>query len=204
MYYLESTYTPKGRHFIFHSAGYGTIAPVTSAGRTMFVFYALIGIPIVLIFLSTLGKILLGLLNWTLSPIKKKYNTVQFRVITLVVSVLSGIVIFVVFPSLIYWSIEPWTYGESVYYCFVTLTTVGFGDFVPGDVSSSSLRTLYRICTGMWIWFGLAFVSLLIAEIQKIFEETGRKFRKRNEMLALKLKKRLQRETPPPQNEEQL
>lgn len=29
---------------------------------------------------------------------------------------------------------EGWTYSEAIYYCFITLSTVGFGDFVAGTV----------------------------------------------------------------------
>ena len=31
---------------------------------------------------------------------------------------------------MLYSTQEGWTYFESCYYCFITLTTIGFGDFV--------------------------------------------------------------------------
>ena len=40
--------------------------------------------------------------------------------------------LFIVAPALFFMNIEQWTYAESIYYCFVTLTTIGFGDFVAG------------------------------------------------------------------------
>lgn len=36
---------------------------------------------------------------------------------------------------------EGWTYFDSVYYCFITLTTIGFGDMVK-----TIFQTLYRVC----------------------------------------------------------
>ncbi len=89
-----------------------------------------------------------------------------------------GVVLFVLFPALIFSSIESWTYGEAFYYCIVTLTTVGFGDFVPAQRDRSSLGTFYRICSGVWIWFGLACVALLIAQIQTTFQKAGERVRK--------------------------
>ena len=84
-----------------------------------------------------------------------------------------GLLFFVFIPSIIFSSIEGWTYGESVYYCFVTLTTVGFGDFVPGRTTSSEIYAFYRTCAGAWVIVGLAWVALLITRTQTFLGSTG-------------------------------
>lgn len=33
--------------------------------------------------------------------------------------------------TLFYWRFEDWSFVESLYFCVVTLTTVGFGDLSP-------------------------------------------------------------------------
>ena len=43
-----------------------------------------------------------------------------------------GLVLFITIPAIIFWQIEDWSYGEAWYYCFITLSTVGFGDYVAG------------------------------------------------------------------------
>lgn len=48
------------------------------------------------------------------------------------VSYLSGIVLFFVVPMLVFQNQEGWTCSEAIYYCFITLSTIGFGDFVAG------------------------------------------------------------------------
>ena len=42
-------------------------------------------------------------------------------------------VVYVFLPSVIFTLVEEdWSYVDAVYYSFVSLTTVGFGDFVAG------------------------------------------------------------------------
>lgn len=42
-----------------------------------------------------------------------------------------GIVIFIFLPACLFSYVEDWDYVESVYFAFVSLSTVGFGDFAP-------------------------------------------------------------------------
>ena len=37
--------------------------------------------------------------------------------------------------AVIFFATEGWTYADSLYYTFITLTTIGLGDFVPGKFS---------------------------------------------------------------------
>ena len=82
--------------------------------------------------------------------------------------VIVGMILFIYFPAVIFSAIEGWTYGQAVYYCFVSLTTVGFGDFVPAQGPSSSVNDFYRICSAAWIIVGLAWVALLLTKMQKL------------------------------------
>lgn len=42
-----------------------------------------------------------------------------------------GIAFFIFLPACLFSYFEDWPYVRSVYYAFVTLTTIGFGDYVP-------------------------------------------------------------------------
>lgn len=49
----------------------------------------------------------------------------------IILYLIPGIVVFLFLPSLIFSYFESWTYSEAIYYSFVTLSTIGFGDYVP-------------------------------------------------------------------------
>ncbi|XP_077997652.1 uncharacterized protein LOC144450799 [Glandiceps talaboti] len=69
--------------------------------------------------------------------------------------------------------IEEWDIPTGIYFCFITLTTIGFGDFVPDD-------DLYSLvaCT-LYTMIGMAITSMCIALMIKKFVSSVRKFGRR-------------------------
>jgi voltage-gated potassium channel len=67
--------------------------------------------------------------------------------------------------TIFYWRIEDWTLLESLYFCIVTLTTVGYGDFTPTEPASQVFTIVY-ILTG----FGVL-VALLTSVAEKYIEQ---------------------------------
>lgn len=56
--------------------------------------------------------------------------------------------------SPIYWRFEDWTIIEALYFSVVTLTTVGYGDFVP-TTTGTQIFTLVYILTGIGVFVAL-------------------------------------------------
>lgn len=160
-------------------AGYGNTAPVTRAGRCLFIFYAIFGIPICLTFLGLVGEILSNVLDSLTDSISRKTKgwPVKHRGIlqamTSVALILLGLILFNLLPSVVFSVIEGWPYRDAIYYCFVTLTTVGFGDFVAGQSDSSEIHALYRLCTAGWVLVGLAWLALLLTKTQTLLTTTS-------------------------------
>ena len=51
------------------------------------------------------------------------------------------LLLFLVVPAIILDLLEPvWSWFDSFYYCFISLTTVGLGDFIPGDEAGQVAR----------------------------------------------------------------
>ena len=67
--------------------------------------------------------------------------------------------------TLFYWRFEDWTVIESLYFCIVTLTTVGYGDLSP-TTDTTRIFTIVYILTG----FGVL-VALLTSVAQEYLRQ---------------------------------
>lgn len=85
--------------------------------------------------------------KWRVSP-------TIVRVISALLSILLGCLLFVAVPILVFQEVEKWTLLESAYFVVITLTTVGFGDYVAGTPSiihpSSVCDCRHRFSTFGW------------------------------------------------------
>ena len=84
---------------------------------------------------------------------------------------------------------EPWSYIDSFYFCFITLTTIGFGDLVPG-LSKNSLNMTSSLFAelGCLIYYviGLSVMSGVILSISNLIEEKTKKFDVQDPMEAIR------------------
>ena len=68
-----------------------------------------------------------------------KMPTVEFklvedmRLVTVpVTSCLAVLAVYITFGTILFSTWEGWSYMDGAYFCFISLLTIGFGDFVPG------------------------------------------------------------------------
>ena len=102
-------------------------------------FYGLIGIPLCIVMLAGLG----GKLGELGSSLDKRLLCLAHgsakgcKLLRLAILVSIGWTLFLMFPAVLFTLTEGWTYLDSVYFAFITLSTVGFGDVVPGIHSTN-------------------------------------------------------------------
>lgn len=152
---------------IVTTIGYGNISPKTPWGQFFCIWYTLIGIPLFGFLLAAAGDHLGTSLRNAIAKVedllwKWKVSPTIVRVISAVLSILLGCVLFIFVPTLVFQKVENWTLLESAYFVVITLTTVGFGDYVAGDSGKSGQDHWYKPLVWFWVLFGLAyFVSIL-------------------------------------------
>ncbi|XP_053315419.1 potassium channel subfamily K member 16-like [Spea bombifrons] len=146
---------------VITTIGYGNLYPSTVAGQVFCVFYALFGIPLNLAFLNLIGKGLNSHLLALGRCAQEPGGSGVMKVVVMAVFLTTGSLLFLVFPPMIFSYVEGWSYGEGFYFAFITLSTIGFGDYVLGTDPNKHYISIYRSLAALWIIFGLAWLALV-------------------------------------------
>jgi len=160
---------------IITTIGYGNISPVTFTGQMFTILYAMIGLPLFFIFLSSIGNVMADAFKLVYSRVccrpcrnvrrkseypgkslkllKKRliddevgletWMPTEYVAIPIIICLLI-IIGFLCLGTVLFHHVEGWDMATSTYFCFITLTTIGFGDFYPVkafEVDSSNLFT---------------------------------------------------------------
>ncbi|XP_062324747.1 potassium channel subfamily K member 5a isoform X2 [Osmerus eperlanus] len=173
---------------VITTIGYGNIAPKTSAGRVFCIFYGLFGVPLCLTWISELGKFFGGRAKHLGQYLTKRGLSLRKAQFTCTaIFILWGVLVHLVIPPFVFMSQEGWTYVEGLYFSFVTLTTIGFGDLVAGVDPNADYPTLYRYFVEVWIYLGLAWLSLFFNWKVRMVVEAHKALKKRRKRRKLSL-----------------
>ncbi|KAF0038137.1 hypothetical protein F2P81_008621 [Scophthalmus maximus] len=173
---------------IITTIGFGNISPKTEGGQLFCIFYALVGIPLFGILLAGVGDHLGTALRKTVAKIetlflKWRVSPTIVRVISAVLSILLGCLLFVAVPILVFQEVEGWSLLESAYFVVITLTTVGFGDYVAGDSGIAGSDHWYKPLVWFWILLGLAYFASILTMIGNWLRVLSKKTRAEMEEL---------------------
>lgn len=73
--------------------------------------------------------------------------------------------------SAMYSSIEGWGYLDSLYFCFVAFSTIGFGDMVSSQRARYENQTIYRIANFFFILMGVCCIYSLFNVISIVIKQ---------------------------------
>ncbi|XP_034033552.1 potassium channel subfamily K member 4 [Thalassophryne amazonica] len=173
---------------VITTIGFGNISPKTEGGQLFCIFYALVGIPMFGFLLAGVGDHLGTALRKTIAKIemvflKWRISATIVRVISAVLSILLGCLIFVAVPILVFQRVEGWSLLEAAYFVVITLTTVGFGDYVAGDSGDAGSDHWYKPLVWFWILLGLAYFASILTMIGNWLRVLSKKTRAEMEEL---------------------
>ncbi|XP_075940613.1 potassium channel subfamily K member 3a [Anarhichas minor] len=150
---------------VITTIGYGHAAPSTYGGKVFCMLYALLGIPLTLVMFQSVGERINTFVRYLLHRLKKcigmrhtevsMANMVIFGFISCISTLCVGALAFSYF--------EDWTFFHAYYYCFITLTTIGFGDYVALQ-SKQALQNKpeYVAFSFIYILTGLAVIGAFL------------------------------------------
>nr|XP_055034710.1 potassium channel subfamily K member 4 isoform X1 [Misgurnus anguillicaudatus] len=170
---------------IITTIGFGNISPKTEGGQLFCIFYALVGIPMFGILLAGVGDHMGTLLRKAVAKIetlflRKGVKPTSVRIISAVFSILIGCLIFIAVPTMVFQEMESWSLLEAGYFVVITLTTVGFGDYVTENRRDIPL---YKPLVWLWIVFGMAYFASILTMIGNWLRVLSKKTRAEMEEL---------------------
>ncbi|XP_045492601.1 TWiK family of potassium channels protein 9 [Colias croceus] len=164
---------------VLTTIGYGNIVPETFWGRLFCIIYALVGIPLTLTVIADLGRVFatfVSVIAKHLPEMPKWCNRVSeanpagqrslyafWAVGFLFVYLSAGAGLFKMWE-------DDWTFYDGFYFCFITMTTIGFGDLVPK-------RPKYMLLCTLYILIGLALTSTIIELVRRQYARSWQQLR---------------------------
>ncbi|XP_076442972.1 potassium channel subfamily K member 6-like isoform X2 [Babylonia areolata] len=160
---------------VLTTIGYGRVTPLSDAGKAFCIVYAVLGIPLTLILFTALTERLLipvkAVLYFLFRKMGHVYKAFHIQLLHLALTMAVLLTLFMLVPAAIYTVLEPsWNYLDAFYYCFISLTTIGLGDFIPGDNAEQPHRALYKVATTVYLLLGLLMMMVLISVVYDIPE----------------------------------
>lgn len=173
---------------VLTTIGYGHSTPNTIGGKLFTMGYAIVGIPLGLVMFQSIGERLNKFSSVVIRNVKKllRCKNVDASEINLicVVTTLSSLTI--AGGAAAFSRYEGWTYFDSVYYCFITLTTIGFGDMVALQKDQAlDNKPEYVVFALIFILFGLAIVAASLNLLVLRFVTMNTEDERRDEAEAL-------------------
>ncbi|XP_067839832.1 potassium channel subfamily K member 1-like [Heptranchias perlo] len=162
---------------VLTTTGYGHTVPLSDGGKAFCMMYSVVGIPFTLLFLTSIVQRIM--VHVTRRPVQYIHTRWGYpkQTVALIHAFILGLVIISAFffiPAAIFSSLEEdWNFLESIYFCFISLSTIGLGDYVPGEIHHQRFRELYKVGITVYLMIGLTAVLVVLetfCELHKLKE----------------------------------
>ena len=164
-------------YFLF--VGYGVVVPRSNTGKIFTMFYAVPGISLAVATYSYAACALTGITKCLLILLeiiflkRKRIHHFNIKILTCqIFMALSMLFIEAAFHS--YKELENYSYLDAVYFKFVTLTTIGFGDLSLNIKKHAEKPYLFFVVAIIFL-LGLGLVASVVSSVAEILLSTEEK-----------------------------
>lgn len=146
--------------------------------------YAFIGIPLNIVMFQSIGERFNIGITIVLKKVKRCIKLKKDQVTQTELTILAGILCAAVLlgGAGAFYYFENWDFSDAFYYCFITMSTIGFGDYVAlqnNTVKALQKRPEYVAFSILYILFGLtvfaAALNLMVLRLLTMNTEDERK-----------------------------
>ncbi|XP_073336186.1 potassium channel subfamily K member 13 [Pagrus major] len=179
---------------VVSTIGFGMTTPATIAGKIFLIFYGLIGCAATILFFNLFLERIITMLAYIMRWChERRLRCAGVRVessreetsgeedslegwkpsvyyVMLILGVAS--IVIACSASTLYSSMENWSYVDSLYFCFVAFSTIGFGDLVSSQREQYESQEAYRLGNCLFILMGVCCIYSLFNVISIIIKQT--------------------------------
>ncbi|XP_006899756.1 PREDICTED: potassium channel subfamily K member 6 [Elephantulus edwardii] len=159
------------------TVGYGYTTPLTDGGKAFAIAFAVLGVPATMLLLTaSVQRLSLLLTHKPLSwlSLRRGWDPRQAARWHLMLLLVVVVTVFFLVPATIFIHLEEsWSFLDALYFCFISLSTIGLGDYVPGEAPGQPHRALYKVLVTAYLFLGLVAMVLLLQTFRHVSDLYG-------------------------------
>ncbi|KAF7205965.1 potassium channel subfamily K member 13 [Nothobranchius furzeri] len=178
---------------VVSTIGFGMTTPATIAGKIFLIFYGLVGCASTILFFNLFLERIITMLAYIMrwcherrlrcggvgvmssgKEAREEEDSLEgWKPSVYYVMLILGLasVVIACSASTLYSSMENWSYVDSLYFCFVAFSTIGFGDLVSSQREQYESQGAYRLGNCLFILMGVCCIYSLFNVISIIIKQ---------------------------------
>ncbi|XP_036381291.1 potassium channel subfamily K member 13 [Megalops cyprinoides] len=177
---------------VVSTIGFGMTTPATNGGKIFLIFYGLIGCAATILFFNLFLERIITMLAYIMrwcherqvrrsgagpgeaEPRREEDSLEEWKPSVYYVMLILGAAALLIAcsASALYSTMEDWGYFESLYFCFVAFSTIGFGDLVSSQRERYAAQEAYRLGNCLFILTGVCCIYSLFNVISIVIKQT--------------------------------